>query len=149
MKKASDLPAHIQTMMETFHGGLSPEEQADPRFAYRVIFVPKLGKRASAADAAVEFVKGDSQEAREISRVLLKEVDKPRYAAKQVVKLMKADGFPKFSLQNHTELWRALDAKDPAKGFGKEGVYRNTWEWFEPWVARVRAHCQEQGDRYR
>ena len=149
LKKASELPHHVQTMMDGFHASLTADEQADPRFAYRVVFVPKLGKRASAADAAVEFVKADSEEAREISRVLLKEVDKARYAAKQVVDLMKAEGFPKFSLQKHTDLWRALDAKDPAKGFGKAGVYKNTWEWFEPWVARVKAHCQEQGERYR
>ena len=149
LKSASDLPGHIQTMMDAFHAGLTADELADPRFAYRVVFVPKLGKRASAADAAVEFVKADSEEAREISRVLLKEVDKPRYAAKQVVDLMKADGFPKFNLQKHTELWRVLEAKDPAKGYGKAGVYKGTWEWFELWVARVRAHCQEQGDKYR
>jgi hypothetical protein len=149
LKKASDLPPHVQTMMDGFHAGLTADEQADPRFAYRVVFVPKLGKRASAADAAIEFVKADSEEAREISRVLLKEVDKARYSAQQVVNLMKTDGFPKFSLQKHTELWRALGAKEPAKGFGKAGVYKNTWEWFDPWVARVKAHCQEQGDRYR
>ncbi len=149
LKKASDLPAHIETMMDAFHAGLTDEEQADPRFAYRVVFVPKLGKRASAADAAVEFLKADLEEARQISRVLLKEVDKPRNAAQQIVNLMKAEGFPKFSLQRHTELWRALEAKDPAKGYGKAGVYKNTWEWFELWVARVRAHCKEQGDRYR
>jgi Protein of unknown function (DUF3644) len=149
LKKASDLPAHIQTMMNAFHAKLTEEEQEDPRFAYRVVFVPKLGKRASAADAAVEFVKADSEEAREISRVLLREVDKSRYAAHQIVNMMRAEGFPKFNMQRHTELWRSLDAKNPAKGFGKAGVYKNTWEWFEPWVARVRAHCQEQGDRYR
>lgn len=149
LKKASDLPGHIQTMMDAFHAELSEDEQADPRFAYRVVFVPKLGKRASASDVAVEFVKADSEEAREISRVLLKEVDKSRYAAQQIVSLMHAEGFPRFKLQNHTELWRALEAKDPAKGFGKQGVYKNTWEWFEPWVARVRAHCQEQGGKYR
>jgi hypothetical protein len=148
LKKASDLPEHIKTMMDQFHAALTEDEQADPRFAYRVVFVPKLGKRASAADAAVEFVKGDSEEAREISRVLLKEVDKPRFAAQQIVDMMKAEGFPKFTRQKHTELWQALQGKDPAKGLGTKGVYKNTWEWFEPWVARVRAHCQEHGDRY-
>ena len=149
LKMASSLPAHIQTMLDAFHADLSGDEQADPRFAYRVVFVPKLGRRPAASDAAIEFVKPESEEAREISRVLLKEVDKPRYAAKQIVDIMKAEGFPKFSLQKHTELWRSLGAKDPAKGYGKTGVYKNTWEWFEPWLTRVRAHCQEHGDRYR
>jgi hypothetical protein len=149
LKKASDLPANVRTMTEMFHATLTEEEQADPRFSYRVMFVPKLGKRASAADLAVEFVSPNSEEAREINRVLLKEVDKQRYAASQIVALMQAEGFQKFNQQRHQELWKALGAKDPAKGFGKTGVYKNTWEWFDSWVTRVRAHCQEHAARYR
>ncbi len=57
LKKASALPAHIETMMDAFHNALTAEEQADPQFAYRVAFVPKIGNRASNADLAVEFVK--------------------------------------------------------------------------------------------
>ncbi len=83
LKQASGLSPHVETMMEKFHQGLTPEEQADPRFAYRVAFVPKVGNRASSADLAVEFVKADSEDAEAINRVLLKEVDKRRYTPKQ------------------------------------------------------------------
>jgi len=148
LKKASDLPPNIQSMMDAFHHGLSDEEQADQRFAYRVAFVPKIGKRASASDLAVEFFKEDSEEAKAVAQVLLKEVDKKRYTATGIVNLMKAEGYKKFNLARHAELWRALGAKDPAKGFGKVGMYEGTWEWFEPWADRVRAHCQEHAARY-
>ncbi len=93
-------------------------------------------------------MKADSADGVEITRVLLKDVDKRRYTPTQIVEIMQAEGFPKFRLQNHTELWQALDARDPAKRFGKAGLYRNTWEWFDSWVARVRAHCQENAPRY-
>jgi hypothetical protein len=149
LKKASGLPAHIETMIDAFHHGLTAEEQADPHFAYRVAFVPKTGNRASRADLAVEFVKPDSDEAREINRVLLKEVDKRRHTAKQVLALMNAEGYLRFNQQSHTNLWKALEAKDPAKGFGRTGDYENTWVWYDAWIARVRAHCQEQADRYK
>ncbi len=149
LKKASGLPAHIETMIDAFHHGLTAEEQADPHFAYRVAFVPKTGNRASRADLAVEFVKPDSDEAREVNRILLKEVDKRRYTAKQVVELMNAEGYLRFIQQSHTNLWKALEAKDPAKGFGRAGDYKNTWVWYDVWIARVRAHCQEQADRYK
>jgi hypothetical protein len=149
LKKASSLPAHIASMMDAFHHGLTDEEQADPHFAYRVAFVPKTGNRASSADLAVEFIKPGSEEAREINSVLLKEVDKRRCTAMQLVELMRAEGYPRFSQQSHTNLWQSLDAKDPAKGFGRTGDYRNTWVWYDSWLARVRAHCQEQGDRYK
>jgi hypothetical protein len=61
---------------------------------------------------------------------------------------MHAENFAKFRLQDHTELWKSLDAKNPAKGFGKAGVYKGSWEWFDSWLARVRAHCQENPGRY-
>jgi hypothetical protein len=135
-------------MMDTFHEALSAEEQGDPRFAYRVAFIRKTGNRASSADLAVEFVKPDSAEGREINSVLLKEVDKSRYTAKQIVNLMQDEGFPRFHQHTHTKLWQELDAKNPAKGFGKPGDYSNTWIWYEPWLTRVRTHCQEHAERY-
>jgi hypothetical protein len=149
LKKAGSLPPSIATMMEEFHAGLSPEEQADPHFAYRVAFVPKVGNRASNADLAVEFVKADSEEAKEVSRVLLKEINKKRYTPKQVVEMMQADEYPNFTQHHHTQLWKALAAKDVAKGFGCAGDYKGTWVWFDAWVVRVRAHCQEQGEKYK
>jgi hypothetical protein len=148
LKKASDLPPHIATMMDAFHEALSTEEQGDPRFAYRVAFIPKIGNRASSADLAVEFVKPDSEEGREINSVLLKEVDKRRYTARQIIGTMHDEGFPRFLQHNHTTLWQELDAKSPAKGFGKPGDYSNTWIWYDSWLARVRTHCQEHADRY-
>ena len=116
LKKASGLPPHIESMMESFHGRLSPVEQSDPQFAYRAAFVPVVNK-ASTADIAVEFVKPGSEEAAAINRVLLKEVEKPKYRATQVVAKMREEGFPRFNVANHTELWQALDAKNPGKGF--------------------------------
>ena len=116
---------------------------------YRVAFVPKTASRPSAAYVAVEFVKAGSDEAQEINRILLKEVDKNRYTAKQVCKMMQNEGYPKFNQESHKRLWKELGAKDPSKGFGKVGDYKNTWIWFDSWVARVRAHCQEHHDRYR
>jgi len=58
-----------------------------------------------------------------------------------------AEGFVKFREHDHTQLWKALNAKDSKKGFGvflKEG----DWWWYESWIERVRSHCQENGARY-
>ena len=136
-------------MMDAFHNGLTPEEQADQNFAYRVIFVPKLGARASNSDLAIEFVKSDTDEARELNRVFLKEVDKRRYTATEIVKIMQADGYSLFGLSQHSALWKERNAKDPAKGFGRLGDYKNTWVWYDSWVTQVRAHCQAHAEQYR
>ena len=134
--------------MDEFHEGMSEQELKDPAFTYRVAFVPKIGSKASKSDLAIEFIKHDSDEAKAINSVLLKEVDKNRHTATQVVEAMRADGYPRFSLANHTNLWQELDAKRPEKGFGRRGDYRNTWVWFDSWLERVRTHCQEHQDRY-
>lgn len=148
LKAGRALPANIETAMDAFHDRLTDAQQADPAFAYRVAFVPKLGGKASKADLAIEFVKPGTPEAEEISRVLLKEVDKPRYTATQIVQRMQDEGYPRFTLHAHTRLWQDLDAKAGDKGFGRAGDYPNTWVWFDTWLARVRAHCQENADRY-
>lgn len=148
LKKAADLPPTIASTMDAFHEKLSEEELADPAFAYRVAFVPKVGSKASKADLAIEFIKADSEEAMEIGQVLLKETDKARYLPSQVVQKMHDEGFPRFTMDNHTKLWKELGARDPDKGFGRPGDYKGTWVWFDSWVARVRAHCQENAERY-
>lgn len=148
LKKASTLPPHIETVMNEFHNGLTDEELADPDFAYRVVFVPKAANRPSAADLAIEFVKPGSDEAAEINRVLLKEVEKKRYLAMQIVQMMKDEGYPKFTTGAHTALWQKLDARSPNQNFGRAGEYKGMWVWYESWLHRVRAHCQENAADY-
>jgi len=147
LKKASALPPHIATFLDAFDSHLAPDLQNDPAYVYRVAFVPKTANRPSTADLAVEFVKAGSDEAQEINRILLKEVDKNRYTAKQVCEIMQNEGYAKFNQESHKRLWKELGAKDQSKGFGKVGDYKNTWIWFDSWVAR--AHCQEHQDRYK
>lgn len=148
LKKATALPAAIASTMDAFHSKMSDDELTDLTFTYRVAFVPKLGSKANKSDIAVEFVKPASEEARAINAVLLKEVDKARYTARQVIIAMQEEGFPRFNQTHHTALWKELNGRDPARGFGRAGDYKGTWVWFDSWVARVRAHCQENAEKY-
>lgn len=148
LKKQSGLPQHVSSFISAFEHGLTDAELADPAFRMRVAFVPITSNRASGADQAVEFVKPGSDKAAKVSEIFLKEIDKRRYTATQVVERMRADGFPKFSQTDHTKLWKELGARDEAKGFGRKGDYRNTWVWFDTWITRVLAHCQEHKERY-
>jgi len=49
------LPQNIESMRNTFEGGLTDEEYNDPQYAYRVIFVPKISNSKSQADEVLEF----------------------------------------------------------------------------------------------
>jgi len=148
LRRAGTLPPNIETMMNNFHSTLTAEEQADPRFAYRVALVPKAANRASGADMAIEFVAPGSEEAAEINRILLKEVEKRKYLPSEIVRAMQAEGYNRFTMDSHTRLWKRLDAKDPKKGCGAVAVGKQ-WSWYDSWLNRVREECQQHPDLYR
>lgn len=130
-----NLPAHIATAMDNFHQALTADEQKDPRFRYRVAFVPMVSGRAANADLAIEFVRPGSVEAEEVERVLLKEVERQKYLPSQIVAKVHNAGYPNFNMYDHTQLARQLEARLPAKGFGV--LVANAWYWYEGWFEKV------------
>lgn len=147
LKKAGGLPEHVETMVSNFHSRLQPEEQADPKFAYRVAFVQKTANRPSSADEVIEFIEPGSDEAEAINRVLLREVEKSKYLPSEIVRVMRDEGFDQFTISKHTDLWKALNAKDLAKPYGTQ--IAKQWYWYEAWLSRVREHCQENSGKYK
>jgi len=131
----ADLPGHIATAMDNFHSSLTDDEQKDPKFRYRVAFVPKVSGKASKADLAVEFVKPGSPEAEAVERILLKEVERPKFRPSEIVKKVKDAGYPAFNMRDHTLIVDHLDARNPGKGFGV--AVANTWYWYAHWYEEV------------
>src|SRR5208337_5332051 len=121
--------------MDSFHNGLTEDEQKDPKFRYRVAFVPKVSGKASKSDLAVEFVKPGTPEAEAAERVLLKEVERPKFIPSAIVAKVRAAGYPAFNMRDHTLLARQLDARKPAKGYGVPVA--NTWYWYDNWLEKV------------
>lgn len=149
LKRASSLPANLEASIDAFEDALTPEEYGDPAYRYRVAFVPIIKQRESAADAAIQFFKAESEEASAINEVHLKEVDKARHTATQVIKAIKGSGYPSFNQADHTRLWKTLNARRNGTPYGKPGDYKGSWVWFDNWIERVREHCDENGDQYR
>lgn len=147
LKKAGTLPRHVETMMDNFEQNLTPEQQADPRFAFRVFMVHKTANRSPGADLAVEIVQPGSDVAEKFN-MALKEVEKKKYLPTAIVEAMGDEGFDRFTMDSHTKLWKRLGAKDPAKGYGAIAV-GNQWCWYDTWLNRVREECQQHPARYR
>ncbi len=145
----SELPANIQTFIKEFDAELSEKEFADPHYAYRILFVPKTANRKGQADRVIEFVKSDSPLADSINKqyAVIKETEKPKYLPAQIVSLMHDDGFLRFTMHNHTQLWQSKDAKNPNNGFGTlvAGKY---WHWYSMWINEVRKHCTDNKEAY-
>jgi hypothetical protein len=119
----------------------------DPRFSFRVAFIRKLANGKATADKLVEFVPaGPTSD--EINRVYVKETEKVKYRPGQIVAMMKADGFPGFTMHEHTELWKRLDAKREPGKFGIL-VAETTWLWYPAWIEEVRRFCKANEARFR
>jgi hypothetical protein len=143
----ADLPQHIQTYIVQYENGLTQAEYDDPRFSYRVAFVRKTSNAKTAADSVVEFVAADSAAGAGMNRVFLRETEKTKYRPGTIVRQMKAEGFARFTMQAHTDLWQARDAKNARYQFGAE--VEGSWFWYESWLTEVRRYCEADAARYR
>jgi len=144
-----ELPENILRYVKEFDEGLTKKEYESQQYSYRIIFVPKTANRRGQADRVIEFVKSDSPVASKLNKeyALLKEVDRQKFLPKQIVEMMQKEGYPHFRMHEHTQLWQSLDAKKPAKGYGKKEAGKH-WFWYECWVEAVRKHCRDNKDIY-
>lgn len=142
------LPGHIKRYIEGFDGALPVGDFASPKFAYRVIFVPKTVNHPNQADQVITFLKPDSDIAQTVNAAyaVVKETEKPKWLPSQIVRRMKEEGYPRFGMHQHTELWKSLDAKNSSKGYGVS--IAKTWYWYDPWVGVVRDHCKANASLY-
>ncbi len=142
------LPQNISAYIQNFDQGLSEKDFNDSRFSYRVLFVPKTANRKGQADKVIEFIPADSKIAEGMNKeyVLVKEKEKQKYAAGDIWKQMNKEGYKKFGVYQHTQLWRDNDAKNPAKGFG--AIVVKTWYWYDSWMQFVRNYCEKNKSKY-
>lgn len=140
------ITSNIKNFVVDYESDLTDETLKSSRYAYRVLFVPINAKRPGQADRVVEFIKGDSPEAEGIEKAYtyIKETEKPKYRPKEIVNLMKDEGFPKFTISKHTDLWKEKDAKNKKYAYGTE--VSGTWYWYGTWLEIVRQYCQDNRD---
>jgi len=148
LPSVDDMPSHIKSFVQGFEGDLSEEEYNSPRFAYRVLFVAKTANHKGQADEVIEFVKADSPLAQSVNRAytVIKEMERPKHLPGGIVAMMRKEGYVKFNMHSHTGLWKRMDARNPAKGYGV--WVQKTWYWYESWVEMVRKYCHEHAAEY-
>lgn len=147
---APALPKNVRGFIETFDAGMQEGEFNDSRFSYRLLFTKKLANKPGQADSVVEFINPDSELAKEIDKQywVKKDVEKQKFRPTDVVTRVKEAGYGKFRLNpEHVEMWKAEDAKNPAKGYGVEVV--GQWYWYESWVKRCIELCAAAGNKYK
>lgn len=143
LNEFTDLPKSIASYINDFDESISEEDYNNPQYSYRVLYVPKTANTKGQADKVIEFIKADSPEAQGLNReyVLIKDREKQKHLPKEIIEKVKANGFKNFSMHQHTQLWKKLDARNEAKGFGVQVV--NTWYWYDNWIKEVEKYCND------
>lgn len=149
IREFDELPKNIAAYIKAFDDELSQEDFNNPMYSYRVLYVPKTVNRKGQADKVIEFLSADSEEAKSLNKeyVVIKDRERPKHKPGEIVAIMKAAGFPGFSMHWHTQLWHELDGKNPAKGFGVDVA--GTWYWYDNWLDQVKKYCVDQGDQFK
>ncbi|MEL6729395.1 MAG: DUF3644 domain-containing protein [Pseudomonadota bacterium] len=135
------LPDVIQTVNDLIEGDMSEDDYNDPQYSYRVFVVPKTINNPKKADQAVTYASPGSA-----IETAVREVERPKFTASQIVAQMKDEGFADFSLYGKggfVEVWQGLDGKNPALGFGVH--IAGLWYWYDKMVGEVRAILTQRG----
>jgi hypothetical protein len=143
-----DVPPRLLAYIIAFDTELTPSEYNSERFSYRLVFTKRVVGNPNTADRVIEFLDPNSEAAKAVEKEywVKKEVERPKFGAKTIVMAMRKEGFRKFNISHHTNLWKALDAQKPTKGYGCQ--LGPQWWWYEHWLEKVRQHCRENAANY-
>lgn len=143
LKEFSELPKNIASYINAFDDEISDDEFNNPKYSYRVLYVQKTANSKGQADKVIEFIKADSPEAAGLNKEyqIIRDREKPKHLPTDIVNKMKAKGYSGFGMHQHSQLWRELDAKNEAKGFGV--WVANAWYWYDSWIKEVEKYCFE------
>ena len=142
------VPNRLLAYIADFDAGLTHEEFNSPQYAYRLLFKRQVVGKPGQADKVVEFIDSKSELAQTIDKEywVKKEVERTKFLPSEIVAIVKKEGYPRFGMQHHTDLWQASDAKNPGRGFGCQVA--KTWYWYETWLDVVRQHCADNAAQY-
>src|SRR5690606_41197905 len=148
-RKFTDLPPNISAYINDFDNSISDEDYNNIKYSYRVLYVPKSVNHKGQADKVIEFLPANSPEAETLNReyVLIKEREKRKYLPTEIWTEMQNKGYVNFGQHQHTEFWKAKDAKNPKFGFGTQVA--KAWYWYDKWLDEVEKHCIQSGNRYK
>jgi len=143
LRDFSELPGNIASYINDFDKAIPDDDFNSPKYSYRIFYVPKSANRKGQADRVIEFIPANSPEAEGLNKeyMIIKDREKPKFLPGEIIKKMKAKGYKKFNMHQHTQAWHHLDGKNPAKGFGVNVA--GTWYWYENWVLEVEKYCIE------
>ena len=142
------LSANVQRFISEFDCELLPENYQHAHFSQKLIFVREVVNTLSQATQSIEFIGADSEQAQDVNkqRWVQKETELSKHLPGNIVELMREEGYSRFNMHHHTQLWKKLDARNKGKGYGVEVC--GAWYWYDRWIEQVRKHCADHSESY-
>ena len=136
----------VRNFIVEFEDELPDDTLSSLNYAYRVLFTPIRANRKGQADQVIEFLDSKSPLASEVEKTytVMKETEKPKYRPGEIVDMMKLEGYSRFTIHKHTDLWKEKDGKNPKHGYGI--TISGTWYWYDSWLNIVRKYCDQYQD---
>ena len=134
------LPDVIKIVNKLISEKLTDEECNDPRFAFNVYVVPRTTNNKNKANQSVIFAPTGSE-----IEMAIRQVELPKYTAKQIVEKMRDEGHKDFSTHGKdgfVSFWKSINAKKPGRGLGIQ--LSTQWYWYDRMVDEVRKHLIAQ-----
>lgn len=137
-----NLPQNINAYIDTFDNNLDDTTYNDPKYSYRVLFVPKNVNHKGQADKVIEFLPADSPIAEGLNKeyCLIKEREKKKLLPSAIINILKLKGYTRLNQYHFVKCWKALDAKKDNKYGVKVGD--KEWYWYENFVPVVEEYCK-------
>jgi hypothetical protein len=138
------LSGNIRNFIAKFEENLDKDTLCSEIYAYHVIFVPLKVNNENKADRVYELAKPDTEIGKDILKTytVLKETEKVKYRAKEIVKMMQDEGYSNFNFHHHALLWKEkLGDREKHKDYCI--CYEPTWFWYETWIPIVREYCKK------
>ena len=141
------ISSNIHHFIMSFEDSLTFDEIQNTHYAYRVVFTRIDGKRKnSATDEVITFLNADDPRAKDLNTkyAVVKEMEKKKYLSRDVVQIMKDEGYTWFTVGMMTKYWKnTLGKRD------QYGIYvtKTQWMWYENWLPVIREFCEKEKSR--
>jgi len=135
----------LRTFIAKFDESLAEETRNSERYSVNIHFERRVKGKSQQSDSKIEFV-APSDSNSSSDKWTIQEREKQKFGAKTVVHLVRAEGFSRFSMHHHTQLWKSLDARSTDSGYGC--YVEKQWFWYEKWIECVRAYCSANRGRF-
>lgn len=153
LKDLKDVPKNLIDFISDYENGV--ESKGDPRYSYRVIYIRDNVNHEGQADIAYRFLDEKSADGKEIHSVLIKRITKSKLPEKDIVKIVKEAGFPRFTTTAHQNFWKARWPTAKARNVGAndhnygELIMGNIWLWYEDsWLPEVIQYCENNRAKF-